>query len=202
MNKVFFEDKVINFMGLADAAGAGAVVELAAGERIGIAKVLENFGNSKELSIKSPQPQAVFDAFCSGFAPTAAAGGLVHNADGEPLMIFRRGWWDLPKGHIDAGETELQCAVREVGEECGLRDVIAGRLITHTLHIYELDGLWTMKRTGWFAMQSGQQHLSPETAEDIERAEWIRPADLPRRLAASYPTICEVFAADLSLKLR
>ena len=28
--------------------------------------------------------------------------------------------WDLPKGHVDAGETELQCALRELYEETGI----------------------------------------------------------------------------------
>jgi len=28
--------------------------------------------------------------------------------------------WDLPKGHISAGETELQCAFRELAEETGI----------------------------------------------------------------------------------
>ncbi len=28
--------------------------------------------------------------------------------------------WDLPKGHVDIGETELQCALRELREETGI----------------------------------------------------------------------------------
>ena len=28
--------------------------------------------------------------------------------------------WDLPKGHVDPGEDELQCAVRELEEETGI----------------------------------------------------------------------------------
>ena len=28
--------------------------------------------------------------------------------------------WDLPKGHVDSGETELQCALRELREETGI----------------------------------------------------------------------------------
>ena len=28
--------------------------------------------------------------------------------------------WDLPKGHVDEGETEIQCAVRELHEETGI----------------------------------------------------------------------------------
>jgi 8-oxo-dGTP pyrophosphatase MutT (NUDIX family) len=28
--------------------------------------------------------------------------------------------WDLPKGHVDPGETELQCALRELEEETSI----------------------------------------------------------------------------------
>ena len=28
--------------------------------------------------------------------------------------------WDLPKGHIDPGETDLECALRELEEETGI----------------------------------------------------------------------------------
>jgi len=43
---------------------------------------------------------------------------------GQPVDSFllmkhpRR--WDLPKGHLDEGETELQCALRELEEETGI----------------------------------------------------------------------------------
>ncbi len=30
--------------------------------------------------------------------------------------------WDLPKGHVDAGESELECAMRELQEETGIAE--------------------------------------------------------------------------------
>jgi 8-oxo-dGTP pyrophosphatase MutT (NUDIX family) len=43
---------------------------------------------------------------------------------GEPVRSFllmkHHNRWDLPKGHIDPGETELQCALREMEEETGI----------------------------------------------------------------------------------
>ncbi|MFH1036655.1 MAG: NUDIX domain-containing protein [Patescibacteria group bacterium] len=35
----------------------------------------------------------------------------------------KREYWDLPKGHIEKGEKELETARREVGEETGLSDI-------------------------------------------------------------------------------
>ena len=42
----------------------------------------------------------------------------------EPVLSFllmkHADRWDLPKGHVDAGETDLDCALREMEEETGL----------------------------------------------------------------------------------
>ena len=47
--------------------------------------------------------------------------------------------WDLPKGHVDAGEDELQCAYRELQEETGIeaRDVNYEEVFRFTLQ-YEV----------------------------------------------------------------
>jgi 8-oxo-dGTP pyrophosphatase MutT (NUDIX family) len=43
---------------------------------------------------------------------------------GEPIREFllmrHADRWDLPKGHVDAGESEMQCALRELREETGI----------------------------------------------------------------------------------
>lgn len=48
---------------------------------------------------------------------------IVRRGDGQLLVFERRdapGSWQLPQGGIDAGETPLQAAWRELGEETGL----------------------------------------------------------------------------------
>jgi ADP-ribose pyrophosphatase YjhB (NUDIX family) len=55
---------------------------------------------------------------------TRGAGGVVINEDGEVLVVSQHGTsWSLPKGHIDAGETVLVAAKREIYEESGIRDL-------------------------------------------------------------------------------
>ena len=49
---------------------------------------------------------------------------------GEPISEFllmrHPTRWDLPKGHLDPGETEVECALRELWEETGIpADAIA-----------------------------------------------------------------------------
>jgi len=39
----------------------------------------------------------------------------------ESFLLMRHpSRWDLPKGHVDAGETDMQCALRELEEETGI----------------------------------------------------------------------------------
>ena len=38
----------------------------------------------------------------------------------EFLLMRHADRWDLPKGHVDAGETDMQCALRELHEETGI----------------------------------------------------------------------------------
>jgi 8-oxo-dGTP pyrophosphatase MutT (NUDIX family) len=124
-----------------------------------------------------------------------AGGGLVLNDEGGLLMIFRRGKWDLPKGKLDAGETILQCAVREVKEETGLRDVEHGELIGITYHEYfdpyvKED---VVKESHWYAMRArGEQSLVPQTEEDITEIKWAGGKELEDCLQNSYPNVVEI----------
>lgn len=39
----------------------------------------------------------------------------------EFLLLRHDDRWDLPKGHVDPGESEKECALRELEEETGIR---------------------------------------------------------------------------------
>lgn len=122
-----------------------------------------------------------------------AAGGIVENEHEEILMMFRRGHWDLPKGKLDEGETIEQCAVREVEEETGLRNIELGELLVVTIHRYNERGVDIEKETFWYAMKvSGTQHIVPQQDEDISELRWVREFDLKQYLTNTYDTIIEV----------
>ena len=38
------------------------------------------------------------------------------------LLMRHPDRWDLPKGHVDDGESDLECALRELDEETGIRN--------------------------------------------------------------------------------
>jgi ADP-ribose pyrophosphatase YjhB (NUDIX family) len=124
-----------------------------------------------------------------------AAGGLVTNPKGEILWIFRRGFWDLPKGKLDEGETIQSCALREVQEETGINNIHLHELLCFTNHTYFDKYLKeeVVKRTYWFHMSiSTLQDGRPQTAEDIEKIEWLSLDKARHCLEHTYPTILEV----------
>ncbi len=56
------------------------------------------------------------------------------------FLLMRHGArWDLPKGHVDPGESELQCALRELDEESGIRrqdiEIIPNFCYRHRYHV-------------------------------------------------------------------
>jgi 8-oxo-dGTP pyrophosphatase MutT (NUDIX family) len=125
-----------------------------------------------------------------------AGGGLVVNEKDEVLFMFRRGKWDLPKGKLDPGETLEQCALREVEEETGVRELKLIKFLLITQHEYEERGLKLLKESHWYLMKAGsQQTLVPQTEEDISDLRWIGFKDFRMILHNTYPAIRDVLRA-------
>ena len=127
-----------------------------------------------------------------------AAGGLVTNPMGEILWIFRRGFWDLPKGKLDEGETIQTCAIREVQEETGIKNIQLHDMLCFTNHTYFDKYLneEVVKRTYWFHMSIPTlQEGTPQTTEDIEKIEWLTLAKSRHCLDQTYSNILEVIEA-------
>lgn len=118
----------------------------------------------------------LFHDFCSHHRIIAAAGGIVYNSRKELLLIHRLGFWDMPKGKIDAGETPEEAALREVREETGLQELHSDGFALTTYHTYrDRDGRRALKPSHWFYMHTPESELIPQTEENIEKAVWITP---------------------------
>ncbi len=165
------------------------------GEAITRAKILQFFEISNNLWLILPDPDRAFTDLGREFVAVEAAGGVVRREDGELLMIYRNGRWDLPKGRCEAGERVEESALREVEEETGVGGLRLVRPLCQTLHAYNLYGRWELKRTHWFEMATASMApLQPQQEEGITRAEWLTPAELQALLPGCFPTIRKVLA--------
>ena len=135
-------------------------------------------------------------AFFKKFTLIRAAGGLVRNDRNQLLLIFRRGKWDLPKGKLDEGETLEACAVREVEEETGLKNIrLEGPLVV-TWHTYHQGTRFMLKESHWYTMTApGDQPLVPQTEEDILEIKWVAPDALNEYTGHVFPAIIDVLKA-------
>ena len=122
-----------------------------------------------------------------------AGGGIVENDEKKILFQFRRGKWDLPKGKLEENETIEACALREVEEETGLKDIRIGELVGITHHFYNENGKDIEKETHWFAMKiSGAPTLVPQLEEDITELRWVGEEDLKDYLQNTFNNIVEI----------
>ena len=147
-----------------------------------------------DLVYVTDEPEKRFLDLSQNFTIIEAAGGVVENPNGDLLMIFRLGKWDLPKGKVDAGETTQDTAIREVEEECGIGGLIITNTLPPTYHVYQdSSNSWILKKTHWYLMQAETwQHLQPQTSENITKAEWVPRKDIHKKLKGAYRSIAKL----------
>lgn len=120
-----------------------------------------------------------------------SAGGLVvdgTDADVRGALIGRtdrrgRLLWSLPKGHIEAGETAPDTAVREVAEETGITGRVVGELGTIDFW-FIASGKRVHKTVHHYLLRMESGELSDEDVEVAEVA-WVPLAEIGDRLAYS-----------------
>ena len=159
--------------------------------------LLDKNANQRAVVLFHLDPELLWRDFQACFKVLEAAGGYVRNAQGELLVFYRRGSWDLPKGKIDRGETPEQAAVREVQEETGLQQITLGTFLGHTYHTYSLKGDRILKKTWWYAMTTSDHQVVPQTEEDIEEIQWVEPAAWLNSGVQVYGNIREVIGWGL-----
>jgi ADP-ribose pyrophosphatase YjhB (NUDIX family) len=138
-------------------------------------------------------------AFFKKFTFIQAGGGLVTNEKEEILLIFRRGKWDLPKGKLDENETIETCALREVEEETGLREVKLDESLALTYHTYHEGSKFVLKESHWYKMRvTGEQQLLPQENEGISQAIWVSKDSLTDFHEKFFPSVADVIEKYLA----
>ena len=117
-------------------------------------------------------------------APQKAAGVVVHDTERGVLLLWRHRFitdtwgWEIPAGRIDAGETAVGAAAREVLEETGWRPGPLSPLVDYhpsngisdqTFHLFSAEG----------AEYVGE----PADATESERIAWLPVDEVRERVS-------------------
>ena len=106
-----------------------------------------------------------------------SAGGVVVRLDhGRPLFLLIRDSyrnWGFPKGHLEASEIPERAAVREVGEETGLTDLVLRGMIEKIDWHFRFRGQLIHKVCHFFLMETAEATTSPQRAEGITACRWL-----------------------------
>lgn len=160
---------------------------------------LEKTAFHESVVLHAPQLEPLWEAFNSRYTQVAAAGGLVFNAQQEFLLIKRRGWWDLPKGKIDDGETRETAALREVLEETGVQASLGAPILT-TWHTYrDKKERRILKPTFWYLMHTQNAAVKVQEEEDIEDYAWVKQENFDEYQPTFYPALLDVVKKGLAL---
>ncbi|MBK7466591.1 MAG: NUDIX domain-containing protein [Saprospiraceae bacterium] len=136
---------------------------------------IENSTRFTQIVIHTDQLFQLWLDFKSLFVRISAAGGIISNKDREILLIYRRSYWDLPKGKLEKMESFETAAIRECEEEVGLKGLILDYKITSSYHIYrEKNNKRALKQTKWFSiLYDGVEEPILQYEEDIESYQWL-----------------------------
>ena len=194
MYQIFFDQRSIVICSKTeDYFQEHGTVTLSGEEYSDLSDIPEMFDTSTHISklyIPSDDPEKTFRKLASHFTEINAAGGAVENPDGELLFIFRNGVWDLPKGKQEDGEDIALTALREVEEECGIKDLKLGELLCITYHTYHRDGKFYLKHTYWYKMEnSAKEDPKPQLEEEITSAVWVKRDKIVECMENTYPSI-------------
>lgn len=129
---------------------------------------------------------------------------IIEFSDDRILLVKRgtvvfKGYWALPGGRVDAGETAEHAVVREVEEETGLEVEVLKRIGEYRetgVH----DGIeYDYQPTCFFVRQVGGRIKRQE--KEIEEVRLFNLSELPKKLAFDHSTMIRDYMRVLQKRL-
>ena len=113
-----------------------------------------------------------------------SAGGLV-TREGRVLLIATAGGrrWQLPKGHVEPGESVAQAAAREVREETGVRARIVAPLPGIDYFFVEKNGRRVRKHVDYFLLEYLDGDEADFDPKEVDAARWFPWEEALERLS-------------------
>ncbi|CAB4676718.1 unannotated protein [freshwater metagenome] len=158
---------------------------------------------SKPASASKPAGKRVY----AKRVDEVSAGGLVIDSTGTMGLLIGRIdqkdssgtklLWSLPKGHIEAGETPEQAAIREVAEETGITSAISRSLGVIDFW-FMAGGKRIHKTVHHFLFSEVGGELAPQVSE-VDEVSWFPLSEIIDHLA--YPDEKKLIARSGELKV-
>lgn len=98
-----------------------------------------------------------------------SCGCVVIEEDKVLLIKHVKGHWDIPKGHMEEGETEQETAIRELKEETNLEVEIIAK-DTYELAYSPEEGIW--KQVVYFLAKKTGGEIQPQITE-VQEVRWF-----------------------------
>lgn len=133
-------------------------------------------------------------------SPTVFAAGCIvvrQSATGPLLLLIhdRHGAWSFPKGHLDAGESSTQAAIREVYEETGITGML-GALVASITYPVTKKGQVHIKQVDFYLLTTTQTTVQLQAEEGIDAYQWVTPAEA--LALVTYPQVNAVLQQALT----
>ncbi len=130
-------------------------------------------------------------AGCLVWRPRAdpSTGGDGHGVGVEVLVVHRPLYddWDFPKGKLEKGESELECALRETEEETGFTGVIGDELPSDRYLVPRrgsADGEVRPKSVRWWLLRQTGGVFVPN--DEVDEVRWLDPDDAAELLTYAH----------------
>lgn len=115
----------------------------------------------------------------------SSGGIVVKRVDSDfKILLIKDGYgrWTWPKGNIEKKETSQDAAIREIGEEVGLKEIRLIDKIDEVKYFYRLKEKLIFKTVYIYLFEDeGDEDLKVLTSE-IEDAKWLSPEEALKRV--------------------